>query len=138
MGMIEVKQDFTKRELMWFGPLMMLFVGIIGGVAMARHEAHAFAYGLWAFAAVLIAIYYAIPKFQRSIYRGWIYAVMPIGWVISHVLLTVIYYGLLTPIGMLMRVCRYDPMYRAFDQAATTYWVARDTQRPKASYFKQY
>ena len=57
---------------------------------------------------------------------------------VDDVLLGAIYYLLLTPIGLLMRLFRYDPMYRRFDRTAQTYWVERDTQRPKASYFKQY
>ena len=138
MGLIEVKKDFTRAELLWFGPLMALFVGIIGGVAIRRHEAHTFAYGLWSVAGILIVLYYLVPWIRVPVYRGWIYAVMPIGWVVSHALLTLIYYGLLTPIGLIMRAVGYDPMQRQLDPQATTYWIRREPPRPKASYFKQF
>lgn len=138
MGMIEVKTDFTKRELMWFGPLMALFAGIIGWILMSQFQLTEVAYGVWIAAAVLIAFYYVAPPLQASIFRGWMYAVMPIGWVISHVLLGAIYYLLVTPIGLLMKVCRYDPMHRTFDRSANSHWIERNTDRDKRSYFKQY
>ena len=138
MGMIEIKKDFTKKELLWFGPLMALFVGIIGWILIGQFDAERVAYGLWIAAGALIVLYYLIPPFRAPIFRGWMYSVMPIGWVVSHVLLSAIYYLLLTPIGLLMKLCRYDPMHRKFEASADSYWIARDTNRDKRSYFKQH
>jgi len=138
MGMIEVKKHFTERELLWFGPLMALFVGIIGAIAIRRYDTPSFAYGLWVLTALLIMLYYLIPSMRKPTYMAWIYAVMPIGWLVSHVLLTAIYYLLLTPVGLLMKLCQYDPMNREFNRDSQTYWIRRNTQRPKVNYFKQY
>ena len=135
MSMIEVKKDFTRRELLCFGPLFGLFVGVLAYLAIPNVTTR---YVVWGVGAVVIAIYYAIPSLQRSFYRGWIYAVMPIGWVISHVLLASIYYLILTPIGIAMRVCGYDPMHRRFDREAKSYWIARDSSPRSDRYFKQY
>ena len=138
MGMIEVKKDFTKRELLWFGPLMALFAGIIGWVAINKYEANRVAYGIWSVAAVLIVLYYLIPPMRKPTYIAWMYAVMPIGWVMSHLLLGAIFYLLVLPIGILMRLSGYDPMRRKFDRSAETYWIAREARQDKKSYFKQY
>ena len=138
MSLIEVKKDFSRKELLWFGPLFALFVGIVGGILMHRFEAHNAAYILWGISAPLIVIYYLIPALRRPVYLGWLYAVMPIGWVISHVLLTGIYLLLITPIGLLMRLVGYDPMKRRFDQSADTYWITREPTQDMKRYFKQY
>ena len=139
MGLIEVKKDFSRRELLWFGPLFALFVGIIGGWIFIRQLGwHTAAYGLWAAAAVLILVYYLIPTIRKPVYMGWIYAVMPIGWVISHLLLGAIFYLVVTPIGLAMRLLRYDPMHREFDREATSYWIERRRDTDVKSYFKQY
>jgi hypothetical protein len=66
------------------------------------------------------------------------YAAYPIGWVMSHVLLGIIYYGLFTPVGRLMRLFGYDPMERRFDGAAASYWVEREPIRDPSSYFRQF
>ena len=138
MGMIEVKKDFSRKELLWFGPLFAIFVGIIGWILIQKFALHQVAYWLWAIAGAFTVLYYLIPRIRRPAYTGWIYAVMPIGWIISHLLLATIYYFLLTPIGILMRLFRYDPMQRKFDRSRKSYWIAREKKRPPASYFKQY
>ena len=75
---------------------------------------------------------------MRGVYVVWMAAVFPIGWLVSHLLLAAIYYLVITPIGIMMRVCGYDPMQRRWDRQATTYWKPRrDTDDPKR-YFKQY
>jgi hypothetical protein len=65
-------------------------------------------------------------------------AVFPIGWLVSHLLLAAIYYLVVTPIGVMMRVCRYDPMQRRFDRQAATYWKPRRNTDDPQRYFKQY
>ncbi|NIL96737.1 MAG: hypothetical protein GTO62_06250, partial [Planctomycetales bacterium] len=103
-----------------------------------RFELPTAASWLWAVSAVLIAIYYLIPPLRLPMYRGWLYAVMPIGWVISHLLLTGIYLLIITPIGLVMRLVGYDPMQRRFDRSAKTYWITRQPTEDLKQYFKQY
>jgi hypothetical protein len=138
MGMIEVKKDFTRRELLWFGPLFALFVGIIGTILYRRLGLPFAAYGLWTFSGVLIIVYYLLPAIQTPTYRAWIYAVMPIGWVVSHVVIFIAYYFVVTPIGLAMKVVGYDPMQRQFDRSAETYWVKREPTTDTQRYFRQY
>ena len=53
-------------------------------------------------------------------------------------LLAAIYYLVITPIGVIMRVCGYDPMQRRYDRNAKTYWKRRENQDDTKRYFKQY
>ena len=80
MGMIEVKQTFSRNELLWFGPLFALFTGLICWV-LWRCGVPAMPLTLLAVAAlVVIFVYYLFPALQRPFYRGWMFSVMPIGW----------------------------------------------------------
>ena len=56
MGIIEVKKVFTRRELLWFGPLLAVFAGIIGAIAIFWHQAPRVAYGIWISAAVVTTL----------------------------------------------------------------------------------
>ena len=89
-------------------------------------------------AGLLIVVYYLVPPLQRPLYRGWMFSVMPIGWIISHLLLSAIYYLLLTPIGLIMKVVGYDPMRRKLEPSQETYWVKRQKSEDPQRYFKQY
>ena len=98
--MIEVKKEFSKTELLWFGPLFALFVGIIASILIRRFHWSQAALVLCGLASVLIVVYYLAPALQTRIYRGWMLSVAPIGFVVSHLLLALVFYLVLTPIGL--------------------------------------
>ena len=50
----------------------------------------------------------------------------------------VIYYIVLTPIGLFLRLTGYDPMQRRFDRAAKTYWTPREQEEKTKRYFQQF
>ena len=136
--MIEIKKEFSKTELLWFGPLFALFVGIIASILVRRFHWNTAALILCGLAAALIVVYYVAPSLQTRIYRGWMLSVAPIGYVVSHLLLALVYYFVLTPIGLALRVFGYDPMLRKLDPAASTYWVARTQPTDSKQYFRQF
>ena len=74
----------------------------------------------------------------RAVYRALTLLTFPIGWVISHVLLALVYYLLLTPIGLLLRATGRDPLQRRLDPEAETYWIEREGDRPANTYFRQH
>jgi hypothetical protein len=66
------------------------------------------------------------------------YAAYPIGWTISHLLLLIVYYVILTPVGLAMRLAGRDPLDRSPDPAAESYWVRRTPPDSPARYFRQF
>ena len=138
MAMIEIKSDPSRRELNWFGLLMALFFAIVGAILLWQFDAQATAFVLWIVAAALTILYYVIPPIRRPMYLAWMYAAFPLGWVISHVLMAVIYYLVFTPTGLIMRIVGYDPMHRKFDPDAPTYWVEHKPGGDPERYFRQF
>ena len=138
MSLIELKTTASKKELAWFGLLLLAFLGLVGLLVWRATGTLAASRYIWGVGVVLAAIYYAVPPLRLPMFKGWMYAAYPIGWVVSHVLLGLIYFGLLTPIGFLMRVFGYDPMERRFDRTAATYWIERERQIDAERYFKQF
>ena len=78
------------------------------------------------------------PGLLRIVYLGMIYATLPIGIVVSYVILAATYYLVLTPIGLVLRLCGYDPMQRRFDREAKTYWVPREEEAKMDHVFRQF
>ena len=73
----------------------------------------------------------------------WIFVVLmvialPIGFVLSQVLMAAIFYLLFTPIGLFFRLTGRDAMGRKFDRQKASYWHDRGPARSPASYFKLY
>ena len=88
--------------------------------------------------AGLTALYFAVPPLRRPLFLGWIYATFPIGWTISHLLMAVIYYGVLTPIGLVLRLCGKDPVEKEIDSGRSSYWVEHPTKTDASRYFRQF
>lgn len=136
---MDFKKEASPRELRWFGAGIVLFAAIVCGVLFLQGVSPATLRLVMGLAAGVTFVYYAVPPTRRWIYLTWMAAAYPIGWVVSHALLAAIYYLIVTPIGLLMRVTVRDPVQRRFDPTATTYWVEHD---PAAGgvrrYFKQY
>ena len=136
--MIDINKNPSKKELAWFGLLFLLFFGIVGGLITWRFDGLNVAIVLWSVAGVITAAYYLVPPMRRTLYLGWMYAVYPLGWLMSHLLLGLIYYVMFTAVGMIMRLIRRDPMHRKFDRAATTYWTEHDPGGDPGRYFRQF
>ena len=79
-----------------------------------------------------------IPQLRLVMYYTWIKLAYPVGWINSHLVLSLFYYLVLTPIGLIMRAFGRDLMHRRFDRDASTYWNERNPGSAPARYFKQF
>jgi hypothetical protein len=52
--------------------------------------------------------------------------------------MALIFYLVVTPVAVIMRLVGRDPMERTFDRSAKTYWKPRRTDPSSTRYFRQY
>jgi fatty acid desaturase len=139
MSIVQVNTDPTRKQLNQFGFIWLGFLTLFGAIAFFKLGEPKVAKVLWVLAVVVPVVGWSVPAFMRLVFVGMSYLAWPIGFVVSHVVLALVYYLVFMPIGLVMRVIGYDPMKRRFDPEAATYWIARD---PKASepkrYFRQF
>lgn len=139
MAMIDINWDPSERELRQFGGLCFPFFGGIAAWAWFGHEAQTVAIVAGCASVLLGGLALAAPKLLRWIFVGWIIAAFPIGWTISHTLMALIYFGLIMPIGFIMRVLvGRDPMERGFDTKAASYWSQHERVTDVRRYFRQF
>ena len=92
----------------------------------------------WGVGAVVGLAVIALPALGKAVYVGWVTAGEPIGWTVSYFVLGLVYYGLITPIGLVMRVFGWDPMQRKLDPGAATYWLPRQQVTDVKRYYRQF
>ena len=138
MAAITINTSPSQRDLRWFGLLLPVFFAIAGALVWRRTESLSSAVALWALGGTVSALFAFWPASRRRIYVGWMYAVYPIGWTVSHLLLGIVYFVVITPIGIVVRVLLRDPLERHFDRAASTYWVRHNPERRIERYLRQY
>ncbi len=138
MGMIEINKNPSRRDLAWFGFVLLIFLVMVGYMVGRITASTRVSQAIWALGGILTLVYYAIPPVRRMIFVGWMYLAYPIGYVVSHLLLGLIYFGLMTPVGLLLRMFGHDAMSRRFDPTAGSYWVKKDAQTDVSRYFRQF
>lgn len=74
----------------------------------------------------------------RPIYIALMIIAVPIGFVVSNVVIGAIYYLMITPLGLVFRLFGRDPLNKKPDPSVKSYWHVRDGAPDPASYLKQY
>jgi hypothetical protein len=128
-GWIALAGFLAIAALAWTETLMFK-----GGLGSARPWVAGLSLGLAAFAGLASAFH---PPANRWLFVGLSVVAFPIGYVVSHVLLAVLFFGLIAPAGVLMRALGTDPMQRRFDAGQASYWTPARTSRSRDSYFRQ-
>ncbi len=138
MALLEKGTGPSPLELRWFGVMLAAFAGIMGGLVLYVSGAQGVAGVIWGIGIGLCALYYALPATRYLIYDVWMALAYPIGWVISHALMAVIFYAVLTPIGLVMRAFGWDGLLRKANRGASSYWKPLDADDETRRYFQQF
>jgi hypothetical protein len=139
MSLIEIKWQPGSKELRTFGiaglalsALIAVLLHLLKGLAIQWALA-IFALGLAIFLSSLISY-----RVTRIIYLALTIVTLPIGLVLSFVLLATFYFAVLTPLGLFFRLIGRDPLRRSFEPDANTYWLTRKPPENLDSYFHQF
>jgi hypothetical protein len=77
------------------------------------------------------------PPSVRVLFATAMGLAMPIGWVVSRVLLGTLFYVVITPVSVLFRLIGRDALARQADKAAPTHWVPREQPTDPRQYLRQ-
>ena len=60
-----------------------------------------------------------------------------LGWVNTHIILSLLFYAVLTPVGLILRLFR-DPLDRQLGDGRTSYWVSKEPNSDPKTYDNQF
>lgn len=136
MSLLPINRHPSRRQLHVFAAAWLAVVGIAGArLEMHHHPLAGSLLGALAAGVPLAGLIRAGVLRRAYIFLSVV--THPVGWAVSWVILTFVYYLVLTPIALVMRLLRHDPLERTFDRSASTYWTPRASPPPPASYFRQ-
>lgn len=81
-------------------------------------------------AGVLAAIALLKPELLKGLNRQWIKLGVFLGKAVSPIALAFLFFGVLTPIGIVMRLVGKDPLNLRRDSGAESYWMLRTPPGP--------
>ena len=89
--------------------------------------------------AVLVGgIGIALPRVAEPAYLALTVSTFPIGWCVSIAVLALLYYVVLTPLGLAFRLAGRDPLDRRRRDGVSTYWKPRRPASDPRRYYQQF
>ena len=86
--------------------------------------------------AALLIVGLLLPAAARVFHTAWMRFASALGYVNSRVLLTLMYYAVLSPYGFVMRLAGRDPLKRR-GKPGESYWIPRKTTRQTREQFER-
>ena len=136
MTALDTRRLPSRRDLGWFGLVLLVFFALLGGVFWWA-GAEVAPRVLWAVALLAPAAYYAFPALRLPLYLTWMRLVHPIGVAVMRVALGLIFFGLMTPLGIVMRLFGRDALVMRRRSTRDSYWTRHDPGGEPDRYVRQ-
>ncbi len=133
----DLPRNPSIRTLRQFAGLWIVFFGGSGGWRWLVHD-EASRGIVFALVASIGLLGLVKPSVMRPIFVGWMVVTFPIGWVVSRLMLIVVFYGVFTPIGLLFRVMGRDLLQLKRRSERTSYWASKPSASAGRSYYRQF
>lgn len=92
--------------LWYFGKTSFIYFGVLGGI-------------------FIILSYIAVPLL-RPFHKLWMSLALILGWFMSRVILIILFYLVITPIGLVAKIFRKRFLELKIDKKTATYWEKRE------------
>jgi len=123
------------RELRNFGLLVGGVFAALGLLALVRGK------GVYPWlltpGLVLVILGAIAPRVLKYIYLAWMGLALALGFVVSHVILTVFFFLVITPIGLIARLAGKDFLRLKLDRQAKSYWIPRERRKKGAEDYER-
>ena len=134
---ISIQWNPQAKQLRQFAGIWFPAFCALVGWSIARKTGHWHEVEVvWIVAGVISIAGLVFPPIIRPVFVGLILLTYPIGWVVSHVLLGLIFYGIVTPIGIILRLTGHDPL-QINAPLGNSLWKSPTGKTDPASYLRQ-
>ena len=115
--------DLDSSGLRQFGLLVGSAFAVIFGLFLPWLFDYGFPVWPWVLAGVLFVWGLAAPDSLQPVYRLWMRFGLALNRVTSPLILGILFYGIFTPVSVVMKIIGRDAMHRSFDADADSYRV---------------
>ncbi|MBN2120403.1 MAG: hypothetical protein JW734_05055 [Candidatus Omnitrophica bacterium] len=113
----------TKKDLRKFGVISAVILLIWAGIFFRQNKGFYFWFFIASFLALLLAI--IVPAVFKPVFLVLNFLVKAISALVAYFILGIIFYLVITPIGLIVRLFGRDFLDRKFSRKASTYWIER-------------
>ena len=135
MKLVEVNWTPTPRQLRQFGLVCLVALPFLGWVWSASSATIVWLAGIGLGLALVGLV---IPMALKPVFIGLMLIALPIGMVISELVMVLIYFGVFLPIGICFKLVKRDALKRSLDAQSETYWKPKKAAKNAGSYYRQW
>jgi hypothetical protein len=117
-----------------FGPVMSVVLGCLG-LLNWLHAGSAWRW-LWSAAALFALAGLLWPMVLAPLNRAWTRLGLLMHVVVEPLVLGLVFYGAVLPIGLLMRAKHRDPLHLEIERDRASYWIKREPPGPQPDTMK--
>ena len=119
------REKMTKNELRSFGLITGAIVLVLFGAVpwLISGKLHKLPFII---AAVLWVPALIFPMLLEPVYHGWMKFGHVMGWINTRIILSIMFYIIIAPIGLIMKIMGKDPMRRKLDRSLKSYRIQSD------------
>ena len=121
------KLKFSKEELKKFAVTMAVVLGLFSALAWWK-SSPAFPY-LIAVALLFLALGFIAPMALKQVYKGWMTIAIIMGFFMTKVILSLLFYTAFTVIGLIQRLSGKDILDEKMTEKVESYW--KPYEKPK-------
>lgn len=111
----------SRKNLRKFGLFIGFMIVSLFGIISPWFFHKAVPFWPWVVSLILILWSLLIPDTLIVLYKPWMFVGFVLGFINTRILISIIFYFVFTPISIVMKVVRRDPLKRKFDVKASTY-----------------
>jgi hypothetical protein len=125
------ERECAAKELRKFSFTLFCVLGFLGGLVLWRKGEAGLL--LWGIGIAVFLMGLIKPRSLGAIHKGWMGISFLMGFFMTHLILALIYYLVLTPMALVMRALGKDPLRLKHDRNAVSYWI----ERPRREFTRQ-
>jgi Saxitoxin biosynthesis operon protein SxtJ len=111
-----------------FGLTIGTVLGIIGGVRLVFGHNH---WAWWLGAGLALALFALfLPAALHPLNRAWMLLGLVLYKIVNPIVMALLFFSTITPVGLLMRLFGKDPLRLRRDPTAASYWIEREPSGP--------
>lgn len=108
-----------------FGLIFAGLVAALFGLLIPWLAGHDWPYWPWYISGTVGLLALVVPPLLKPLYIVWMKFGEIMGWINTRILLGVLFFIVMLPIGVLMKIFSKDPMRRKLEREAETYRIQR-------------
>ena len=118
-----MNQNTNNKRLMSFGILMgVIFIPFFGSF-IPMLLGYSYSVIFWIIGGIFLIFSIVSPNLLSPIYEGWMLFARIASWINSRLILGIIFFVVVTPMGVFMKILKYDAMRRKFQFKTESYRI---------------